>query len=242
MPVNVGGHIINSGSLGTDGTVAKNIVSNGLICHLDAADINSYPSSGGTWYDLSGTGNHVSIYNNPAWTLVGGRQAFNFTIDGHYMQNAGFIGFPTTQLTMEAWIYPAASEVTSGDRGCIMLISGGNAAYMSWNKSSQYISNYWYGHAPEGYHETVGPSARGAWHHWVSVWDNSACYQYVDGFYGRVTGVSGTSTANTNLQIGRENSARQFGGGIAVIKIYNRALSPAEVYQNYAALKGRFGI
>ena len=30
------------------------IVTSGLVLALDAADINSYPGSGTTWYDLSG--------------------------------------------------------------------------------------------------------------------------------------------------------------------------------------------
>jgi hypothetical protein len=33
-----------------------------------------------------------------------------------------------------------------------------------------------------------------------------------------------------------------FGGSLAVAKLYNRALTDAEVLQNYNALKGRFGL
>ena len=32
------------------------IVTDGLVLSLDAADKNSYPGSGTTWYDLSGAG------------------------------------------------------------------------------------------------------------------------------------------------------------------------------------------
>jgi hypothetical protein len=52
----------------------------------------------------------------------------------------------------------------------------------------------------------------------------------------------GTSTANGNLIIGREGSSRQFSGGIAIIRIYNRALNNYEVYENFQAQRGRFGI
>ena len=41
------------------------IVTDGLILCLDAADKNSYPGSGNTWYDLSGNGNDGILVNNP---------------------------------------------------------------------------------------------------------------------------------------------------------------------------------
>ena len=103
------------------------------------------------------------------------------------------------------------------------------------------MSNYWYSHSPEGYHEQVY-SARGGWHHWCSVWDNKSVYQYADGVFGVVQGVSGTSSSNGTLVIGRESSGRQFSGGIAIIRIYNRALEGTEVWENFQADRQRFGI
>jgi len=40
---------------------APNIVTIGLVLALDAADKNSYPASGATWYDLTGNGNNGTI-------------------------------------------------------------------------------------------------------------------------------------------------------------------------------------
>jgi hypothetical protein len=241
MAIDVGGNIISSTSVTSDSNFAKNIITEGLICHLDAANINSYPGSGTTWLDLSPFKNNSFIYGSVPWTTVGGKTSFNFTADGHYMQSA--IGwFPQTQLTYEAWIYPAASEVTSGDRGTIILCNGGSGAYMSWNKSNGYMSNYWYGHTTEGYWEQNTTTSRSAWHHWCCVWDNTNIHQWVDGTYAQGFGTSGTSTINTTLIIGRESSGRQFSGGIAIIRIYNRNLSGAEVLHNFNSGRSRFGI
>ena len=194
------------------------------------------------WYDLGMYGNNVSIIGSPGWTTVGSRTAFNLTVDGHYMQGNAMYEFPTTTLTMEAWLYPAASEITSGDRGTVIIARDGNAAYMSITKDTMKQSNYWYNHTPEGYHESTPTVSRGAWHHFCCVWDNSNVHQWTDGNYGKVFGVTGTSTSNPTLIIGREQSNRQFSGGIAVIKIYNRALAGAEVLSNFNALRSRFGI
>ena len=242
MPVNINGNIISSTSLGTDSTFANSIATSGLICHLDANNINSYPASGTTWYDLSTYGNNVTIYGGAAYTTVGGCPSFNLTADGHYMQGTSMTGFPTTALTMEIWAYPAASELTSGDRGALILCNGGSAAYMSITKDTLKQSNYWYAHTPEGYHEQTSAVSRGAWHHFCCVWDNTNVHQWTDGNYGKVFSVSGTSTSNSTWTMGREGSSRQFSGAIAVVRMYNRALSNAEVINNFYSQKTRFGL
>jgi hypothetical protein len=52
-----------------------------------------------------------------------------------------------------------------------------------------------------------------------------------------------TNDTNTNVSL-TINSWRQFGRRLnsqtASVKLYNRALTPAEVLQNYNATKGRF--
>ena len=55
----------------------------GLVLNLDAADRNSYPGSGTTWYDLSGNGNNGTLTNGPTFTSPGyfsfdGTDALNF--------------------------------------------------------------------------------------------------------------------------------------------------------------------
>ena len=242
MPLNIKNNkVISSNDINSTGVFRTKVNRDGLILHLDAGDVDSYPGSGSVWYDLSSVGNHMNI-SGPTWTTVGSRTAFNFTANGNYMYNNGLSSFPTTELTYEVWLYPAASELSADDRGCVILANGGSGAYMSWNKSNQYMSNYWYSHSPEGYHESNGPSSRTAWHHWCTVWDNKGVHQWVDGGYNVVKDVRGTSTSNGNLYIGREGAGRQFSGGIAIVRIYNRGLNGYEVYENFQAQRGRFGI
>jgi len=42
------------------------------------------------------------------------------------------------------------------------------------------------------------------------------------------------------LYVGRTASGEYFNGKIAIVNVYNRVLTDAEVTQNYNALKGRF--
>jgi len=50
-------------------TVANsNIINSGLVLHLDAGNTASYPGSGTTWTDLSGTNNHGTLENGPTYS------------------------------------------------------------------------------------------------------------------------------------------------------------------------------
>lgn len=44
-----------------------NIIQNGLVFALDAANKKSYPGSGTTWKDLSGNGNDGTLTNGPTF-------------------------------------------------------------------------------------------------------------------------------------------------------------------------------
>jgi len=187
---------------------------------------------------------HLSLYNGIGTSTFAGVQAWDFNSDGDRFegsyQGTGMSG----NSTLEVWLYPGASEITSGDRGTIILHNGGNAQYMSWNKSNRYLSSYWYGSTANGYHEQVGPSTREVWTHWCTVWDSRAgrLFQYVDGINVGVATTTNSGTPNTAIKIGRESSGRQFSGAIGEIRMYNRALRPDEVMLNFFATKDKYGI
>jgi hypothetical protein len=59
------------------------------------------------------------------------------------------------------------------------------------------------------------------------------------------SGTSSASIATVNpftIGNGHDYTSEAFGGNIAAIKVYNRALSAAEIQQNFAAHRGRYGI
>lgn len=239
MGVIAGGSVISS--ITASGIVKNNINADGCIAYYDVMDPACWTPGATTLYDVASSSN-LTVYGSISTALFGSAVGWNFDAVGKYFQ--GSIATQADKnLTIEAWLYPAASEVVAGDRGTIVYISGSNAAYMSWNKSNQYLSSYWYGHSPEGYHETNGPSSRSAWHHWCTTWDyqQGYLYQYVDSVVTRVATVGNAATGGT-LNIGREQDNRQFSGGMAVIRIYNRSLHPTEVYDHWYAEKARFGL
>jgi hypothetical protein len=224
------------------------IVTDGLAVVLDAEAPRCYPGSGVTWYNIGSLGGSIDAAGPtamPSWSDLGGVRCFNFNQIGMYFLNNSFFpsAFPTDRanLTISAWIYPASSELTGGDRGNIVRANNGNAWYMSWNKSNQKLSNYWYGKSSEGYHESGAAMTRGTWNNVVAVWSSTSLAQFLNG--DKTTASTSGITANqtSGLQIGWEGDDRQFAGGIATIHIYDRALSDDEVASNYNMQKSRFG-
>lgn len=88
--------------------------------------------------------------------------------------------------------------------------------------------------------------ALNTWHHYVATYNNGAKSIYLNGVLmgtQTYTGPGDFSNAN-NVLIGRRfgDSSRSLRGSVSVAKIYNRALSAAEVRQNFYAHKGRYGL
>ena len=63
------------------------VASNRLVLNLDASDINSYPRSGTTWYDLSPYQNHGTLTNGPThgYTHINGNHYIDFDGTNDYI-------------------------------------------------------------------------------------------------------------------------------------------------------------
>jgi hypothetical protein len=220
------------------------IPNNGLVLALDAANAKSYPGSGTAWTDLSGRGNSGTLANGPTYSSAnGGSIVFDGTND--FVQQIA----PTLNLsagvTMEMMF-------KSND------IFGRAQGFMRYNYApTQYYLNFyadgsgtlrWESWSP---YPTSGSSiftptllSNSTWYHAVGTYASGASVLYINGS-SVATGSNGTgnfpSSYTTDFFIVGEY-AGYCSGNIAVAKIYNRALTAAEVTQNFNALRGRYGI
>lgn len=86
------------------------------------------------------------------------------------------------------------------------------------------------------------------WFHIVATFVSGQQYVYINGNQVGSNTLTGTITTNANgCSIGAYggfNGSRgyYYNGDIGVVKVYNRALTAAEVSQNYNALRGRYGL
>ena len=84
------------------------------------------------------------------------------------------------------------------------------------------------------------------WNHIACTYNGSIKIIYVNGVQVASVAASGTlNTGQINQYIGKYGNAGNnypFNGRIAESRVYNIALSAAQVLQNYNATKGRFGL
>ena len=246
MPIDLFGNRVLESGVTINGDYNKRITREGLILYLDAGDLNSYPGTGTVWYDLSEYGHDATITGSPTWGTVSGTTAFTHTVFAQWYSGSLTSSVaPTLQCTIETWIALSGSEIAGGsvDRGCIFVSTGGSGIYHSYNRSSYDQSNYWYSHYPEGYHESGAPLSIQKWQQVVGVWDNRNMYQWVDGVLTSVSNVVGTSSASAGYNIGSQGgTSRSFAGSYGIVRLYNRALHPYEIGENFQANKRRFGL
>ena len=89
-----------------------------------------------------------------------------------------------------------------------------------------------------------GAGNTNVWMNLVGVYTVSNAYIYLNGVLAATKGSGFTYTGTGPLIIGRQGelNGEYFDGRISNVLIYNRALSAAEVSQNYQATKTRFGL
>ena len=222
---------------------SPSIVMNNLVLCLDAGNSKSYPGSGTTWTDLSGNGNTGTLTNGPTYNSAnGGSIAFDGSNDYVNFPGtaSGILDFGTGNFSLCCWIKPGSG--ISGD-GIINKRSG-SRGYRLDIYSSQGIRMLVVGDAGVVV-ATNQIYTVGTWYYVVGVAENNTLKLYINSILQTQTATySGTLSNSSVLEIGRmdANNAYSLDASVAQASIYNRALSAAEVSQNFNALRGRYGI
>lgn len=219
-----------------------NIVRNGLVLHLDTANVKSYPGTGTAWNDLSGLGNNGTLINGPTFN------SNYFTFDGvNDTVDCGptsQIGSSLTGLTVSAWVYPTSQSAR-------MILENGttyttNTFYLTQENASYFTFEVYGTNYDVVYSSYV--YQLNTWYNLTGVWSSgSLVNMYTNGVLTNGTrgGVlqSSVRNGNTNLFVGsRAGTSLQYSGRINQPMLYNRALSASEISQNFNALRGRYGI
>ena len=220
----------------------KPIVTSGLVLCLDAGNRKSYPGTGTAWTDLSGNGNNGTLNNGVGYNSAnGGSLVFDGSND--FVEVTGSI--TTSTCTFVAWIYMNGGQ---GYYDGIIFSRSTNTVGMHFSGSNNIANRVAY---------TWNTQATVDWNSGLSIPNITWCMIAVSispnsatAYLCQSSGIT-TSTNNTThtastldaIMIGRDTfSTRYMTGNIGIAQIYNRALTAAEVAQNYNALKGRYGL
>jgi hypothetical protein len=208
---------------------SPSIITNGLVLCLDAANRKSYPGSGTTWTNLIGGGNNGTLEGGAGYSSAnGGSIVFDGTDD--YV-NCGTPSISVGKITVNAWVKINAGSlfqhiVDSQSTSWHLAILDSNRPYF-FNGST--------------FHTNATLLTVGQWYMLTGV-QGTTLDIYINGVLGQSI-ASNVNVTTYNVNLGRfQDGSRPFNGNISTTQIYNRALTAAEIQQNYNALRGRFGI
>lgn len=216
-----------------------NIVKDGLIFYIDAANPRSYSGSGTNCYNLKKISQTGNLENGVTYEGNPGR--FNFGVSGvdDYIDfgNIPECNFGSGNMSVSTWVN--TDTIASGNPDVIGIGTNGGTRIRIQrraNKAGAYLDSTTASSLTGGTTLTVG-----RWYNICLTKSGTTFTLYLD------TISDGTQTITGNFTDTAVIMGAYFGGGsnyfeglIGPTQIYNKALSPQEIKQNYNALKSRF--
>jgi len=215
------------------------------VLSLDAGNPASYPGTGTTWTDTVGS---------MPFTLVNG-PTYN-SANGGYLQfnpSSGQFGYSTTPnlgtlaaWSIEAWHYYDGTNSSSGPNIFTEYSYGGGTINLGLgsNSGDTDLQTWWYGGGfhttPSGYSLTPGN-----WYQIVGTFDGTTLNLYVNNTLVRTATEPPGGAANPAIGYGlmtRWDPGGLWGGRLAIVNVYDSALSSTEIAQNFNYYRSRFGL
>jgi hypothetical protein len=234
------------------------IVTDGLVICLDAANPKSYPGTGTTWFDLTKNNYNFTLSNSSAFVSNGGNGAQYMDLETY-----GCKYLPGGVLTDVEWFPNATvcifSEIKNADGDWKTLLRSAAGDHQVIISSTDGISLGMYdndagGFLDTGFNMTTLPNYNTQFN--FMAWKFSNVTPYYQFYYNEnLSSSQATLTAAASTwqrgfaSIGgyHNNSSvstsfSQEFGKMSIFLYYNRQLTTAELQQNFAAYRGRYGL
>jgi hypothetical protein len=204
----------------------NNIVGNGLVVNLNAQNNISYPTTGTSWYDLTGNNNTGTLTNGPTFNTTERSIVFDGADDYVQTNYSGITG--TNPRTFSVWFKPDTSQNRN------LLGYGTQEDKRMWDIL---LYNDTVGvHLYNSGNEAGTPYTVGQWQNATFTYSHPTIKSYMNGVYKNSVSISTINTgSDSNLNIGKGTYSPYFyfDGNISTTQIYDRELSATEVLQNY---------
>jgi hypothetical protein len=226
-----------------------NIITSNLVLYYDPSNSLSYSGSGTTLTDLTGAGLNGTMtaitYTNPYFTYNGSTSQVSIADNASLEPGTG-------DWTVEVWL--RYNVIAGKTRTYVSKTNnGGGSADWGYGFRTNANLNTTYFEVGNGTTSVTSPSTSvttGVWYQIVGVWTNVALNSIALYKNGAIVGNNShsfTSVKNTTtpLYLGNYNGnefAQQFDGNMGIVRIYNKALTDAEVLNNYNANKALYGL
>lgn len=222
------------GSTATPGST----LSNGLVGYWKM-DESSWNGTASEVVDASGNGNNGTAANGPTTAAgkFGNSGGFDGTDDKINISDSTSLN-PGAQITMSSWIKPTS---VGGYRRILAKSTSRDYVFM-FNTDGKLLTQFSIANQAV-YAGSTTTLTTNRWYHVSATYDGRAIRIYIDGVLDSTTLATGTIDNHGGvLNIGWDPaSGSPFYGSIDETRIYNRALSPAEVSQLYNFAPGPVG-
>jgi len=225
------------------------VTTTNLALYYDPTDTASYPGTGTTLTNLMGSslsGTMTAItYTSPYFTFNGSTSQVLVADNAALEPGSG-------DFTVEVWI--RYSVITGKTRTYVSKTDGGGAADWSYGFRTDSTTNETYfevGSGSEAITSLKASVTTGTWYQIVGVWTNVASNSialYVNGALigSKAHSFASVKNSTSPLYLGNFNGnqfEQQFQGDMGIFRLYiGRALSAAEVLNNYDANKALYGL
>jgi hypothetical protein len=212
-------------------------VTTNLLLEYNTFNTLSYSGGGTTVFDISGNSRNGTITGSPTWT------ANYFTFSDDYITTPNLssaIPISNEVHSVELWVYPTNNGVLVQYNGTptpnttyhfsAIEIVGGNLEVGLWTGGGLVSTG------------NIGAVSFNQWHQIVLTYNGSVCKGYLDGVFKGSVNLTFQSPMDDSLlfymNFGYRDTTNQgdgtdFNGRFGIMRVYNKALTDAEVLSNY---------
>lgn len=225
-------------------TIWPTLVTNGLVLALNANATNSYPGSGTTWTDLSSSAASYTSSSLPTFSSTSPK-SFTFNGSSNLFIASEVAALNSNTPTVEVWV----KTNNTNQNGFWFEKGQVNGQYSLFQEGTNIVWRTLAGGSSTSL--TVSATTHlstTAWKHVIGTYDGANKYIYVNGVQVATVAQTGTITVNANGSsigvYGGSNGSRgyYYNGSLSEIRIYNRALSAAEVLRNFNSTRSVYGV
>lgn len=237
------------------------IVDDGLVFHIDARNPKSYVTGSTEIYSL--VGNMSASFRNGYPDFINGNGYWTINNTNNYAvlrrEEPGDLVFSNSDYTIEFWVSPASVSNfhyipisiwnTGGSPGTNEFAFSLASSVPTFTIETSDTSFVFV----QG--STTISIGTNSWYCITGIRNNTTMSLYVNGVIDGTPIMTGSLSGSTNtvspLYIGAfrnnqaipdANASAVFYGDVAILRIYNRALTADEIKHNYDAQKTRFGL
>ena len=218
------------------------MIADGLVLAFDAGNTKSYPGSGSVMTDMSGNGINGTLGGNAAFNSLNGG-SITFDGDGDYIDT-------NSELDLAGKLFADSNSTWSVSSWFNLTVGGsGNRAIAGRGNSTNSPFSIYVDNGPRlrvglrGTSNIITTISSGVWYNVAVTWDGSTAKAYLNGVFDTNCSVGTNDDISRDFLVGASGinaSIAPFNGKISSTLVHNRALTAAEVLQNYNAIKRRY--